>query len=365
MDRAQAGRPLEQTGSETTMTQPSTMRLLAVLVVGALSACGGGPSMPERGNEIPAGAVADSGPVLPEEARVRVGFAPDLLVFLNDARIAIVGRSASWTSLWDLVGSPQAPLDVPALGQVLAVSRDQTNVAACTRGGAVALWRADPLEPRVSLVTLQDTLYPIAAFSPDGRSLAVTNRRDEIELWDTESAALTATLVGHNSNLFDITFAPDGRLLATAGGLSGGSTDADSCVKVWDTATGALVASLPTIDIGDNHATAFTADGGRLFSGGPSRLVAWSTATWERVYDSGPSYPGNAGLAISPDGRLLALASWAGSIRLVDLGTMSVLRDLPAPATPVDVCFSPDGSRIAACFQDQSVIVWRTLQGSR
>jgi len=89
-------------------------------------------------------------------------------------------------------------------------------------------------------------------------------------------------------------------------------------------------------------------------------MAVWDTTTWERAYDSGSSFSGNSGLALSPNQELLAIAHWGGTIRVVDLSTMRTLRDLPAPATPVDVAFSPDGTRLAASFQDGSVIVWAT-----
>ncbi|MBU0596342.1 hypothetical protein KJ567_06635 [Candidatus Bipolaricaulota bacterium] len=306
-------------------------------------------------NPITAGNVG----TLTEEGRIDVGFYPDNVFFLSDARVAIVDGQGAHTVIWNVPASGAEAVQEPRMGKILDVSEDLSTLAVCTHAGDVSIWTADPLVHVFDLCALQHTPVPRAAFSPDGRLLAITDERDEIELWDLESGALTTTLIGHDSNVFDLAFSPDGSVLATAGGWSGSTADADSCVKIWDVTTADLIVSLSTIDLGDNHAIAFAGDGARLISGGIERLVAWDTASWERVYDSGSSYPGSYGMAVSPSQELLAIAYWGGSVRVMDLGTMSRLRDLQAPDTPFDVAFSPDGSRLAASFADGTIVVWK------
>jgi len=293
--------------------------------------------------------------LLREEVRIRVSLYPEDVLFLDDTRIVIADGTAR-SLLWDLTaptGTP--PRDLAGMGAVLALSADGSTLA-CVTSGTVSLWTSDSFQKLADLQTLSATPNPTAAFAPSGNLLAVTNQRDDIQMVDLTAGTLVATLTGHNSNLFDLAFSPDGRMLATAGGWSGSTTDADSCIKVWDVASGALLATLPTIDLMDNHAMAFSPDSVRLFSGAAEGFAAWDTETWARIHTSpGGSY----GLAVSPDGRLLALASWEGVIRLVNLATMRTARDLGAPATPLGVSFSPDGTRLAASFDDGTVIVWQ------
>ncbi len=162
--------------------------------------------------------------------------------------------------------------------------------------------------------------------------------------------------------MFDLAFSPDSRIPATARGRSGSTTDADSCITVWEVASAALVVTLPTIDIGDGHAIAFAAEGAGLISGGISALVAWDTTSWARVYDGASSYSGSYSLAVSPDQQHLALPPLSGSIRFVDLRTLNTLRGLSAPDEPMGVAFSPDGARFAASLCDGTVMVWTTPQ---
>jgi WD40 repeat protein len=300
----------------------------------------------------------DNATVVAEVARVSVGFYPGDVSFLSDTRLLIAGNTSA--VIWDLTARGQAkPQQVPNAGQVIAVSEDLSTLVLCTNAGAVALWSWDPLQKLRNVCAVQGTSFPRAAFSPDGRLLAVSNHRTEIELWNPEKATLAATLTGHASNLFGFAFSPDGQILATAGGKSGGSPTT-SCIKIWDVATGTLSADLATADIGDNHAIAFVAQGARLLSAGNHRLVVWETATWTRVYETSPSYPCTYGLSVSPDQRLLALAMESQRVRLVDLTTMRALRDLTGPRESMDAAFSPDGTRLAASFTDGTVIVWAT-----
>jgi len=53
------------------------------------------------------------------------------------------------------------------------------------------------------------------AFSPDGRMLASAARDVTVKLWDVASGALLATLIGHTKEVNGLAFAPDGKMLAT------------------------------------------------------------------------------------------------------------------------------------------------------
>jgi WD40 repeat protein len=305
---------------------------------------------------LPAPIAAGNVSTLAEEVRLHVDFYPGTVAFLRDTVLGVFSISA--TVLWDLstdeqeIG-PQTTQD----GQVVGISNDLCTFAVCTASGAVTLWSADLLQTVADVCTLESTLYPRAAFSPDGRFLAITNHRAQVDVWELGTATLASTLSGHASNLFGLAFSPDGCILITAGGKSGGPRQG-SCIKVWDASTWVQVADLGTSDIGDNHATAFFSQGTRLISGGNWRLVVWDTATWERVYESSLTFGCTYGLSVSPDERLVALAMDSGLVRIVDLATMRTLRDLRGPSECMDAAFSPDGSLLAASFSDGTVIIW-------
>src|SRR5689334_718264 len=75
------------------------------------------------------------------------------------------------------------------------------------------------------------------AFSPDGRTLggvvgeaADRSSPQVVVLWDIASRRESRALAGHTSRIYDLTFAPDGRTLATGG--------EDATVRTWDITDG-------------------------------------------------------------------------------------------------------------------------------
>jgi WD40 repeat protein len=165
--------------------------------------------------------------------------------------------------------------------------------------------------------TLQDTYEwgsgtaESAAYSPDGRLLAVGLERDGVEVmsasrrnvllnikWETEFYNPIAT----------IAFSPDSRLLATG--------DREPTVRLWDAKDGKLVWAL------EGHTLP--------------------------VYD----------VAFSPDGTILASASQDKMVRLWRVEDGSLLQILEHPRHVLDVTFSPNGQLLASACADNTVKLW-------
>ena len=60
-------------------------------------------------------------------------------------------------------------------------------------------------------------MFTDAAFSPDGRILAMSTFRGWIGLWDAATGARIGTLAGHRGEIQRIQFSPDGKRLASGG----------------------------------------------------------------------------------------------------------------------------------------------------
>jgi WD40 repeat protein len=126
------------------------------------------------------------------------------------------------------------------------------------------------------------------AFSPDGKTLAVghigilgSEAENIVRLWDVATGEMVAELRGHTGGVINVTFSPDGKRLAT----EGGGMVSDDTVRLWDLATGRALVVSQQHGIGYRSVVAFSVDGKMLAAGGKedNNLRLWDTATGEVI----------------------------------------------------------------------------------
>jgi RNA polymerase sigma factor (sigma-70 family) len=232
------------------------------------------------------------------------------------------------------------------------------------------------------------------AFSPDGKLLAVGGGMDEaLRIWDVTAGRLLHQ-IGKRTD-YDLAFSPDSKTLA--------AWCDDRVVRLWDTASGKEQAAFRTAA---GLSLAFAPDGKVLAAAGPKGLVLWDVAARKELRQlpagrvcalafapDGKTLAVNDGsvqlwdvasgkqllaalaraghgeavdsLAVSPDGKVLASASYGEStLCLWDAGTGRLLHRLPKQGiTCRFTCFSPDGKRVASGGHDGFVYLWETTTG--
>jgi Tol biopolymer transport system component len=267
--------------------------------------------------------------------------------------------------LWNAAtGRLQAKADEPKGIRALAFSPDGKRLASADYYSNKVTLR-DP----ATLEALQTLQTPFAnnavAFSPDGKRIAAAILNPEIQavLWDDGGKELRQ-LSGHTDWSSCAAFSLDGKLLATG--------SRDKTIKLWDVATGQMVASLT----GHDHLIeflAFSPDGHTLAS------ASWDKTArlWEvplgkvRAVLRGHKQP-VLSVNFSPDGRTLATTGGEvvdspvdvnlkpGEVKLWDVATLESFASL---TTGQDgrvwmSCFSPDGRTLATVAEDKTIKLW-------
>jgi WD40 repeat protein len=280
----------------------------------------------------------------------------------------------------------------------LAFSPDGKRLAVASWDGSLTWWDVAARRP---LRQWEAHLGPVSAVAvaPDGRSLASAGRDGEIRIWGSADGKLRRALAVGQTKTRGLTFSPDGKLLASADGKG---------VRLWDLGVGRARHTFP-----GGHAPAFSADGSTLLlarfrrAGGASApdgaVLRVDVATGkERQRLEIPAGPGDfwehfalacsgqrlvrggfsplrlrdlrtgrerplakdrpvsvSGLALSPDERVLVVASADRRLLVIELATGRVRRQFRQPGHAASaVAVSPDGRLLASGERDCSVLLW-------
>ncbi len=178
------------------------------------------------------------------------------------------------------------------------------------------------------------------AFAPDGKMIATAGLDETIHLWDRSTGEEKRRFAEKPNSVHALAFAPDGRTLAAARG--------DGVISLWNVADGKRIREFRG-HTEPLRTVAFSPDGKRLASGGVDETVRlWDTASGEEVLRLALPNCWIDAIAFSPDGRTLATANPYEAIRLWDLKTGRDLRRLgQAKDGYLCLAFSPDGRTVA------------------
>ncbi|HEX6579742.1 MAG TPA: AAA family ATPase [Actinomycetota bacterium] len=210
---------------------------------------------------------------------------------------------------------------------------------------SIYVWRTEDLSAPVRLIRTEDPAGFAAAFSHDGRSLAIGLVDGSVGIVDLRTGRQRVMNGRHNAAIQGLAFSPDDATLVSAGD--------DEQILVWDVPTGALRETL-TGHNGRVLTPAFSADGRTLSTVSlDGTLMMWDLSGTRRLGRSFPASEGVEGpiqtyLAVAPDGERLAIPSAGGGVVIRDAASLDTVRTIRTGTGDVlTAAFSPDGELLA------------------
>jgi len=240
--------------------------------------------------------------------------------FSKDGRRVVTASTDRTAKIWSLQSAECLQTLVGHKGPVYSASlspdtADVELAVTASQDRTAMLWHTDgSTDTYFVILGGHEKQVHDAQFSPDGRLVATASDDRTSRLWEIPRGACMQVLRGHTDAVYCAVFSPDGRSVATA--------SADKTARLWEVASGICTSTLSGHTSWVRH-VAFNEDGARMVTA---------------------SGDGTARVWLRGDGQCqLTLTGHTGWLRQAE--------------------FSEDGAQIATCARDGTTRIWCATSG--
>ncbi|MFC2025710.1 CARDB domain-containing protein [Chloroflexota bacterium] len=193
------------------------------------------------------------------------------------------------------------------------------------------------------------------SFSPEGNLIASGSVDNTMRLWRVNEANLLRTMRGHPFPILTTKFSPDGSFLVT------GSTD--GLMRIWRVSNGMLENTLEAhsgwlIDLDISPDGKYIATCGHDFT-----VRIWKFIDGKLLQTIDEGMTAITKVRFSPDGSSLAWVESDGTLRVrsINGSWIHILRETTQAAT--SLAYSPDGNLIVTGHADGTIRIWSESDG--
>jgi WD40 repeat protein len=333
------------------------------------------PGTDALGVPLPTGALARFGSH-PEQNQGFAGRVP----FSPNGRF-VASASGADITLWDVSAGKLVRRFQGHEGPVLVLAFAATGKELVSFGNDDTLrtWDVESGKAlqRIRIPLVNHTVRHRAAFSPDGRTLAVadiSNQEHLVRLWDVAGGKEVRLLRGFSAE--GLAFASDGKALIAAGEVTGGGKSMPG-LQIWQVATGEILQQFPArgfrfaaLGVGSKGRTAVTVawvkNDGQIEG---IRQDAYYVHVWDlETGKRGPALVTSPKMplwspVLAPDGKVLAVSESSGGVLIADVPKAKVVLAPQADGSFPVLSFSPDGKWLAASTTPASLQLWEAATG--
>lgn len=236
--------------------------------------------------------------------------------------------------------------------EAAAFSTDGKSLALCVGTREIEVHNLGNFNNAIKLDSRANPVRAVA-FSEDGRWFATGNQDTSVTLWDAFAGRVIGNFVGNAGSVNAVAFSPDSQTLAS--GSRGG------IVRLLDVVAANETRRWQAHEDGIN-ALLFSGDGKQLMTCSADQTIKiWDAATGNLLSTlKGHAREVNS-LSLSADSKLLASGSADGIIKIWDTANWRELRSLAAHSGAVfALSFSGGGKLLASGSADKTAKLWQT-----